>query len=704
MLTRARQLAVYPWFSVLLIAGSAGCTSPQFTETSAADPFDPSALVVLGTLHGETSAEGTRFWYDAAEPNLAGVDGLAIEELSGLPRATGGGRGAPTVPGNIEFRTCTPTTTPSCDEPYGASAWVAAEILEDSDPRCGALPPGRTACAIFSAEMRNFRGVELTNVYLRLYDFVGGRTSPTPGAPIDVVVYDGAEPTLGVDPTTVPGNLVRYGTLEKAPATVNVSEPLHQASLRTVRFAFPVGEGSSPISYSIQFLGTPASGVTPAPYQPSVTVRGNGTAEGVTQGCTSSSGDYTVLASEAALLPGHPAGTSQIYRVRRLTGAVELVSRTASGGFSSGHATNPCLTPDGEHVVFESDATDLTAAADTNGVADIFVRDMTGSGSTEIISARGELQAESCGRGGGSSHAAISDDGRYVAFSSTCASLCGGNDAATGCFTGRRQVYRFDRTTSTLIGVSVRSGTSGTIDGSTRWGGAGAAFSAGTHNSHFGWMSADGNRIVFSSTASGDGFLAPDASDTAIRDVFVRVIDGNVTTRISDNGGGAIGSRNPHISADGNYLAFETASTGIVAGATDDNDATDIVRCSTAGGSCVLVSRIDATNVANGPSARPWLSHDGSLVAFQSDATDLVAGDTNGATDIFVRNIAADTIALRSRNAQGGLGDGPSRSARFDPTGAYLLYESDANNIEADSAGNFDADSGASDVFVIRLP
>ncbi len=688
----------------LLAVAAVGCGSAPQEPRASAD-FDATQLTVLGTLHVETSDEGTFSWY---EPTAEGLEaarrgGVRIEELSGLVRSSGGVRGQPATPNQIEMRTCT-ATAPTCDTPYGAGSWILTTNLDDSDPGCGVLPEGRISCLVASVELRSFLGRDVTNLYLRLFDFKMGNSTPTPGAPIDMVIYNGAQPTLGVAPDTIAGEFYRYGTLEPGPATQNLLDPPHQASVRQWAIAYPVGQNHSAITYSIQFLGTIASVGSPGPYQPSVTSVGNGTTEDVTAGCTSSNSHYTVLASADPLLPGHPAGTTQIYRVRRLTGAVDLVSRTPSGGFSNGHALNPCITPDGEHVVFESEAADLTAAADTNGVSDVFVRDMTASGATERVSVRGAVQASGCGRGGGSSHAAISDDGRYVAFSSTCASLCGGNDQATGCFIGRRQVYRFDRTTDTLIGVSVRSGTSGTIDGSTRWGGAGAAFSAGTHNSHFGWMSADGSRIVFSSTASAVGYLAPSDADTAIRDVFVRIVDASTTTRLSDNGGGAIGSRNPHISADGNFVVFETASTGIVAGVTDDNGATDIVRCSTAGGSCVLVSGTSATQVANGASRRPWLSADGARVAFESDATNLVSGDANGTTDVFVWAAGSGALALRSRNAQGGLGDGPSTRPRFDSTGTYLLYQSEANNIEADTAGNFDDDGGASDVFVIRLP
>lgn len=685
-----------------IIMGMSGCQAP----TNGADrphEIPDEVLVSLGTFHGEITPEGeNRTWFEPTEVGRAALErqGVAIESLTSYngPLTNARGTGAA---GQIARATCgTAALSESCDTPYGAAAWLPSGFQTGAD--CGPIPAGRTACYRGDVELRPFLGREITNLYVRFYNFRNATdTSNIVPAP-EMVAYGGAQVPGILSGGEAAGTVLRYGTLEIPPASTNLVDPPHQATVRRWYFAFPAGSGSFPLRYEFQILGTLSVPDAPAPYQASVTGVGDPTAEPVTQGCTTTNGHYTVLASEAALLPGHPAGTSQIYRVRRLTGAVDLISTTAAGGFSAGSARNPCITPDGSHIVFESDATDLVGAGDTNGTTDIFVRDTVAS-ATSLVSRRGESLAASCGRGGGSTHPAISDDGRYVAFSSTCSSLCGGNDEATGCFTGRRQVYRFDTDTATLVGVSVRNGTSGDIGTTTRWGGAGTAWSAGTHNSHLGWISADGARVAFSSTASADGYLAPDATDTATRDVFVRVIDSNTTTRISDNLGGSTGSRNPHISADGLWVAFETASSAIVDSVTDGNDATDIVRCASSGGSCTYVS-VAGADVGNGASSRPWLSRDGSLVAFESAATNVVAGDSNGQTDVFVRDVAAGATTLASRNAFGQAGDGPSSRPRFDASGRYVLYQSAANNIELDTAGTFDDDGSASDVFMIRRP
>ncbi|MBX7196320.1 MAG: hypothetical protein K1X94_29980 [Sandaracinaceae bacterium] len=696
-------MKVQGWLAGAAVAlGVMGCQGS--TALPNVDPVLPEvttptdeSVVVLGRIHGLVDAEGHHMWFEpaAGSPTTADPElGVSIEALTPMTAMGGMGRGA-NAADSLELITCQATTSPTCDTPYGAGSWIAPGT--STDPAvCGTMPAGRTTCYRADIEARPFYGREVSNLYVRFVSFSNAAGT----APYDIVAYGGAAPTLGLVSL---GTVVRYGTTEVPPSSINLTSPPHQASLRSWLWAFPPGATDLTFRYVAEVLGSVASAATPAPYQPSVTAAGDATAAPVTQGCTTMNGHYTVVASEAALLPGHPAGTRQIYRVRRLTGAVELVSVAAAGGFSNGHASSPCITPDGASVVFESDATDLVATADTNATTDVFVRSLA-TGTNTLVSKNAAGAGTRCGRGGGSIHGSISNDGRYVAFSSTCASLCGGDSQTTGCYTGRSQVYRYDLTTSTLTGVSVRNGSSGTIGASTLWGGAGTAFTAGTHNSQLGWMSLDGDRVVFSSTASGAGYLAPNEMDTGTRDVFVRIVGSSTTIRISDNRGGAIGARNPHISADGLWVVFETGSTTMAAGVTDTNNAADIVRCSSSGGSCAYVSLTPGGATGNRGSARPWLGGDGRLVAFESDAFDLEPTDGNFQTDIFVYDTVSHTLRMRSWNGFGALADGPASRPRFDPTATYLLYQSAANNMQNDPAGAFDSDGGAADVFMIRLP
>ena len=675
---------------------TASCETPadprRSGNTSAAEPV---LLAEFELYFDEDGLQQTRSIRDRTSEL-----GLSTEALSEFGYDTIAGRGV-NPPDTIELVTCRPSTSPTCDTPYGAATWITPDVsagLEGltSDPAlCGDIPAGRSStCFAFSRELRSFRGQDVSNVILEYLNF-------TDGGPVDIQPYGGSAPVLGL---TSPGTQYRYGTLEPAPATPNLFDPPFQAGIRDVRWSLPIGyTPTTALRVVVRAWGT--FGTARAPHQVSVTNVGDETPDEATQGCITSDGDYTVFASRSPLVPEHVGTTSQIYRARRRTGVVELLSRGSDGTPGDGDSTSPCLTPNGSVVVFESVASNLVAG-DTNGVMDVFTHDTATSAIALVSRANGGAIAAQCGRGGGSNRPQISDNGAVVAFASTCANLCGGQSQTTGCMPGRRQVYRFVRASSLLEGVSVRAGTSGTIDGATRWGGAGAPLSAGTHNSHMGAVNFDGARIAFVSTASGVGFLGPSATDTGTRDVFVRNATTSETIRISDDRGGAVGSRNPHLSSDGVWVVFETGSTTIT-GATDTNGVTDIVRCVSSGTPCGIVSAPDGTGTAtaNGASAHPFASSDGRFIAFESAATNLVAGDVNDVVDVFVHDFGSPgglLVTALSHNGRGELGDGDSTRPRMTRDGTYVLFQSLAENLQDDDAGRFDEDGDVADLFVIH--
>ena len=109
------------------------------------------------------------------------------------------------------------------------------------------------------------------------------------------------------------------------------------------------------------------------------------------------------------------------------------------------------------------------------------------------------------------------------------------------------------------------------------------------------------------------------------------------TTRVSVASDGAQGngySYHPSISADGRYVAFESDASNLVSG--DTNGARDVFVHDRQGGGTTRVSVASDGAQGNGGSAHPSISADGRYVAFQSDASNLVSGDTNGWSDIFV--------------------------------------------------------------------
>ncbi|HEV7534200.1 MAG TPA: hypothetical protein VGP90_01120, partial [Acidimicrobiia bacterium] len=148
-------------------------------------------------------------------------------------------------------------------------------------------------------------------------------------------------------------------------------------------------------------------------------------------------------------------------------------------------------------------------------------------------------------------------------------------------------------------------------------------------------LSGDGSVVAFDSFA--DNLVAGDSN--AASDVFVVDRASGRTARVSmasDGAQGNGGSFNPALSADGRYVAFASDATALVPG--DHNRAGDVFVHDRQTGKTTLVSVTSDGKPANGDSFDPALSADGRFVAFVSDATNLVRGDTNGAADVFVHD------------------------------------------------------------------
>jgi Tol biopolymer transport system component len=207
-----------------------------------------------------------------------------------------------------------------------------------------------------------------------------------------------------------------------------------------------------------------------------------------------------------------------------------------------------------------------------------------------------------------------------------------------------------------------------------------------------GSVSADGRYVAFLSRAK----LVPD--DTANKvDVFVRDRQSGTTTRVSVDSGGAQGNGDssfPSISDNGRYVAFESDASNLVPD--DDNGTTDVFVHDRQTGVTTLVSMDVDGNAAAGQI--PIISADGRHVAFMGPpmASNLVPGDTNGLSDIFVRDIDSGTTARASVNSFGQEANRDSPGITFGPQGIsgdgrYVAFASTATNLVADDT-NRDCD------------
>jgi hypothetical protein len=209
--------------------------------------------------------------------------------------------------------------------------------------------------------------------------------------------------------------------------------------------------------------------------------------------------------------------------------------------------------------------------------------------------------------------------------------------------------------------------------------------------SEAGPISADGRYATFNTAA-------PDlvAGDTNGRhDLFVRDRESGETQRVSVSSTGAQANGNSWdvaISADGRYIAFTSEASNLVAG--DTNGTIDVFVHDRWSGETRRVSVSSSGAQANGDNYDLSISADGRYVDFSSYATDLVAGDTNGRIDVFVHDLQSGETQRMSISSAGTEGNRESYSGRISADGRYLCFASRSSNLVAGDTNS------AVDVFV----
>lgn len=336
----------------------------------------------------------------------------------------------------------------------------------------------------------------------------------------------------------------------------------------------------------------------------------------------SADGRYVVFTASSAHLPGTNGGRlNQVYRRDALTGTIELVSRAAgaAGAPSDGFNADPSISADGMRVAFTSNATNLDPAA--SGANDeVYVRDLA-SGATTLAS-----RAEGAGGAAADRDAraeGVSADGRHVLFRSGAGNL--------GVAAGTQHLYLRDLDGAHTQLVDRATGAAGAVGG-------GAVGSAAS--------SRDGRVVVFTT----DARLDPDDADTS-DDVYVRDTAAQTTALVSRRSGlaGAKAttySSDPSISADGRVVAFEANDETLATEGGGWGGRTQIVARTLATGANVLVSRAPGGAVADDDAYDPSVDGDGSVIAFDSEATNLLPGLGGGVrTAVFARTMATGTLA-----------------------------------------------------------
>jgi hypothetical protein len=295
-----------------------------------------------------------------------------------------------------------------------------------------------------------------------------------------------------------------------------------------------------------------------------------------------------------------------VFLRNRQNGTTELISIGMGGASGAGQSRDPYISLNGRFVAFESEAPDLVPG-DTNGAWDVFVRDRL-RGTTERVSVRSDGT-----QGGAASRDPAISSGRFVVFHSHASNLVQGDS------NHRADVFIHDRRSKTTRRVSLSS--------------TGAQARRGT--SANATVSASGRYVAFDSTAND--LVANDTNGD--RDIFVRDMKGGTTERASV-GPGRVQSNDdsfdPSISSSGRWVSFESNASNLVN--RDSNGQEDAFVHDRTGRKTIRVSiRTNGKQAKGGRSDDAAISGDGRFVVFESEATNLVRGDTNGADDVFRR-------------------------------------------------------------------
>ncbi|HEY4378684.1 MAG TPA: DUF4214 domain-containing protein, partial [Acidimicrobiales bacterium] len=302
--------------------------------------------------------------------------------------------------------------------------------------------------------------------------------------------------------------------------------------------------------------------------------------------------------------------------VYKVTGRVSVSSTGAQGTF----AQEPSMTPDGHYVAFAMVAPGIAGAGSGQ---QIFRRDLW-TGTTQLISA-----AATAGHtpNGTAQYPSISDDGEFVAYASTDTNLVAGRT------THHQQIFLTDANAGVTREISVAANTT-----------------EGDGDSDTPSIDGAGDKVAFESLATN--LVGANGDGNGVGDIFVRAWVAGTTIRVSESTGhqeGNAASLQPAISEDGTWVAFASNASSLVTG--DTNGKTDIFE--TGPSTTVRVSVAGATQ-GNAVSSQPAISDDGSRVAFASNASTLVSGDTNANSDTFVWTRSGGGIQRVSLNAFGG--------------------------------------------------
>lgn len=431
---------------------------------------------------------------------------------------------------------------------------------------------------------------------------------------------------------------------------------------------------------------------------------------------TAAAAHFDLWQSGVALAASNGAG--------RPADLVQRVSLGRIGVEGDSDSYRPSISADGQLVVFQSTAENLVED-DANGLQDVFLFDRV---STQI--SRITVGYDGSEPDGPSSEAHISSDGRFVAFVSEASNLVpNDNNGYADVF-----LYEIESRQIRLVsaGTNGRQGNDRSLQPSISRDGRFVAFvsladnmheadrngvsdvyvydgdqerlelisvdnqgAQANHHSKHATISDDGRYVAYQSMATN---LVDDDSDK-LWDIYVHDRHEGVTELISRNlngGAGSMDSQRPSISADGRYIAFESWADDLVAG--DQNYFSDVFVMDRHTGEMELVSVSNDSQQANDVNGGAMISANGRFVAFSSMAGNLVPNDNNQVFDVYLRDRHTNRTQLISISVDGQAGGGVSISPALTATGSFIVFDSGAEDLVLNDTNQ------RIDVFVFNAP
>jgi Tol biopolymer transport system component len=376
----------------------------------------------------------------------------------------------------------------------------------------------------------------------------------------------------------------------------------------------------------------------------------------------SADGRFVAFASDApTLVPDDGNAVRDIFVKDTTTGWIERISVDDTGAGGNGRSEPPSISADGRYVVFASQSSNLVSA-DTNMVSDIFLRDRTAATTVRVsvTSTGGDADGHSFGP-------AISADGGYVTFTSRAGNLT--NDPSSPSL----QVFLTDLGTGTTVRVSQT-----------------AAGAAGEGSSSHPVVSDGGEYVAFKSLAANLVGTSANA-EIAVRDRAggIEVVSVGQTTTVT-----GAGDNGPSMSRDGRWVAF-LSKQPLVNG--DSNGRADVFVRDRDTNTTTRVSESSSGVEANDRSWGPAISPDGRWVSFTSSATNLVPNDTNSQWDVFVRDLGnggTERVSVRNDGSPGNAASSGLSAVTDGGGNRRVAFESAASNLVPGDI------NGVTDIFV----